>query len=40
MSYRAPIKAVKRDQRKFKTTAASTKKINCNPKMMRGGTRL
>lgn len=28
------------DKRVFKRTAASTKKINISPKVMRGGTRL
>lgn len=39
MSYRSPVQPVK-DQIVFKHTADKTKKINVQPNIMRGGTRL
>lgn len=38
-THRAPVKP-KKDQKIFKRTAAKTKAVNINPKIMRGGTRL
>lgn len=39
MSYRSPVRPVK-DKNVFKHTADKTKKINVQPTIMRGGTRL
>lgn len=39
MAHRKKVYAGK-DKKIFKTTAAKTKKININPKIMRGGIRL
>lgn len=34
------MKSVKKDKKKFSRTAKSIKKINVNPKILRGGIRL
>lgn len=37
---RKPIKSVSKDKKIFRRTAVSSKKINVNPKIYRGGIRL
>lgn len=39
MAHRKKVK-MSRDRKVFKATASKTKKININPKIMRGGIRL